>query len=189
MLPSGIVSLTALVLAPVLGADALSVHQRGNDIYVSTTRLNLIEGPIQARLKNASTVAFDFHLALWSGNRSNLRRRSFERFIVSYDLWEEKYKVTGLRKPSVSAAGLTAEAVGPWCLQHIRLANLDFQQDRELWVRLDVRAVDPKQDANTFDSEGVSLINLIERISRPARGEARRWAFESGSVRVADLRP
>lgn len=179
----------ALFVTSLPGGDGLTVHLGSAGISVSTARLEVIRDPVLTRLKSGSPVAFDFHLTLWSGTRSNLRRRAFERFVVSYDLWEEKFAVTGLRKPVLSATRLTPEAVGPWCVRQIKLANLDLTRDERIWVRLDVRAVDPKQDADLFDSGGVSLVNLIEMLSRPARRDTLRWTLESGALRVAELKP
>jgi len=179
----------ALFVTTLPAGDGLTVHLRNNDISVSAARLEVIRDPVLTRLKSGSSVAFDFHLALWSGTRSNLRRRAFERFVVSYDLWEEKYAVTGLRKPRISATRLSPEAVGPWCLQQIKLANIDLTRDERVWVRLDVRAVDPKQDADLFGADGVSLVNLIELLSRPAKRDNLRWTLESGALRVSELKP
>lgn len=86
------------------------------------------------RLRNGLPVALDFHLALWSGSKSNLRRRAFERFVVSYDLWEERYAVTGLRKPRITASRLKPEEIGPWCLKNIKLTELDLSRDKQIWV-------------------------------------------------------
>lgn len=181
--------LLALFVTTLPAGDGLTVHLRNGEISVSTARLEVIGDSVLTRLKSGSSVAFDFHLALWSGTRSNLRRRAFERFVVSYDLWEEKYAVTGLRKPKLSATRLSPEAVGPWCVRQIKLANVDLAPDERVWVQLDVRAVDPKQDAGLFDSEGVSLVNLVELLSRPARRDGLRWTRESGALRVAELKP
>lgn len=178
----------ALLIAPLVAADALRVELRGTDVLVGITRLNLVDGPVATRLRNGLPVAFDFHLALWSGSKSNLRRRAFERFVVSYDLWEERYAVTGLRKPRISATRLKPEEIGPWCLRNIKLTELDLSRDKQIWVRLDVNAADPKQSNEIFDDNGVSLVNLIETLSRPAKGDTRHWTFETGALQVAELR-
>jgi hypothetical protein len=177
-----------LVFAPSPNLGPLSVSLDGDTLLVSAPKLPLIEGPILTRLKNGNSVAFDFHLALWTGARDNIRRRSFERFVVSYDLWEEKFAVEGLRKPRAHATRLAPDAVGPWCLKQISIPKVDFATDEALWVRLDVRAVDPRQDAELFDSNGVSVMNLIDILSRPARNAANRWTIESGALRASAIR-
>jgi hypothetical protein len=176
------------VAGAVLQADSLNVRLRGDRLFVSVPRMDLLGGPVLSRLKNGTSVAFDFHLALWVGNRGSVRRRAFERFVVSYDLWEERFAVTNLRKPRASASGLAEREVESWCLDKIALPAVDLSREKVLWAKLEVRAVEPARDAELFDSNGISLSNLVELLSRPARRDESRWSFESGAIQVAGLR-
>jgi len=181
-------ALVAAASAYVLQADSLRLRLSGDQLFVSAARIELLKPPaVLERLKNGSTVAFDFHLSLWVGSRTSVRRRAFERFVVSYDLWEEKFAVTNLRKPRASAAGLTEREVETWCLDRISLPAVRLSRDEKVWARLEIRAVDPRQDDALFRSEGVSVTDLVELISRPGRRDEPRWSFESGAVSAAGL--
>lgn len=181
-------ALAATASAFILQADSLKLRLRGEQLFVSTQRIDLLEPEaIMSRLRSGSTVAFDFHLALWVGTKNNLRRRSFERFVVSYDLWEEKFAVTNLRKPRSSAAGLSKKQIETWCLDKIALPAVNLTGESNVWAKLEIRTVDPRQDEALFRSEGISVTDLVELISRPGRKDEPRWAFESGAVRVTDL--
>ncbi|MBM3738283.1 MAG: hypothetical protein FJW39_21075 [Acidobacteria bacterium] len=182
--------LLVLALVPVLLADTLSARLRGDQIFFQAPGLNLIREPLLARLKTGGTVAYDFHLALWTGNRDAVRRRAFERFVVSYDLWEEKFAVTGLRQPRISVANLKSNEIGVWCLDRIGLRSPDLKPADPLWLKLEVRAVDPKRDAGLLDDpDGVNLARLVDLFSRPRESGDQRWSFESGRLRASDLRP
>ena len=169
--------------------DSTSLKLRDGQIFLETNKLNLIGGgPLLARLKNGAPVAYDFHLALMVGDKAAVRRRSFERFVVSYDLWEEKFAVTNLRKPRAAASGLAAKAIDAWCLARIGLPANGLNSRDNVWVRLEVRAVDPKQDSALFDSSSISVASLIEILSRPARRDEPRWALDAGPVEMARIR-
>jgi hypothetical protein len=179
----------ASVILPPARAEQLQLSLRGQNLFVAAPTLDLLRAPILERLKNGSTVAFDFHLGLWAGSRSNFRRGAFERFVVSYDLWEERFSVTGLRNPRPSASNLVPKALAPWCLEHVSLHPIDLRDDTPVWVRLDVRASDPKKDDDRpLDGDGLTIGYLIDLLSRPSRKEPNRWALETGPVRVSSIR-
>ncbi|MFN7922731.1 MAG: hypothetical protein U0Q16_21680 [Bryobacteraceae bacterium] len=181
-LAAGVICASVAGSFAFLWADALGLRLRGDQLFVSVARMDLLREPITAKLKSGQAVAFDFHLALWVGSRSSPRRRAFERFVVSYDLWEERYAVSTLRKPKSSAAGLTPRGVEQWCLERIVVPSVDLGGASTVWAKLDVRAVDPERDAELFTREGLSLTTLIDLVSRTNRSEEQHWSFDSGAV-------
>jgi hypothetical protein len=182
-------AMPVLALVPALNADSLTAKWRGDQIFVSAAGLDLVREPLFGRLLNGGTVAYDFHLALWVGNKATVRRRAFERFVVSYDLWEEKFAVTGLRNPKVAARNLGARAVGTWCLEHVALQVSDLKPADKLWVRLEVRAVDTRREPSLLEPDGVNVVNLVGLLSRPARPGEQRWSLESGQLLASEMRP
>ena len=178
----------ASAFLPAARPEQLQPSLRRQNLFVTAPSLDILSGSALDRLKNGSTVPFDFHLALWAGSRSNLRRAAFERFVVSYDLWEERFSVTGLRNPRPSASNLAAAAVPAWCLEHISLHKVDLADDTQVWVQLDVRAADPKDREGLLDDAGVSLKYLIDLLSKPSRNEPNRWTLEGGPFRVSAIR-
>ena len=183
LLVSGIAILVAAV-----PAEQLMLDLRGDLLFASARKLDIIQPRLLAQLKQGSTVAFDFQLALWVGDRSTVSRRTFERFVVSYDLWEERFAVTTLRKPQARATGLAAANVGAWCLQNLGLPSPKLVPADKLWIRLDVRAVENRRDVDLAAEDGLSLTNLIEVFSRGAKSGESRWNLESGPIAFAALR-
>ncbi len=182
-------SLLVLALVPVLCADSLSVRFRGDQLFFSAPKLDLTREPLLARLRNGAPVTYDFHLALWSGVKTNLRRRSFERFVVSYDLWEEKFAVRGLGKARSGAIQLDAAGVSRWCLENVSIVSPGLAPDEPFWVRLEIRAADPRKDPALLDPRGINLANLVDLLSRPSRGDQQRWVLESGQLRAREVTP
>jgi len=176
------------ILAAAVPADQLTLDLRGDLLFASARKLDLIQPRLLSQLKRGSSVAFDFQLSLWVGNREAVNRRAFERFVVSYDLWEERFAVATLRKPQARAAGLTAESVGPWCLRNLGLPAPRLTAADKLWVRLEVRAVENRREVELSGEEGLNLSNLIEVFSRNAKSGEARWSLESGAIQFATLR-
>lgn len=180
--------LLVLALVPAVCADSLSARLRGDQIFTVPPKLDLMRPAIFARLKNGGTVTYDFHVALWAGNRQTVRRRAFERFIVSYDLWSEKFAITGLRKPRAGITGVDAGAIASWCASRVAVPASGIEPGEPVWLKLEIRAADPKKDPALLD-EGLNLINLVEILSRPSRGEQQRWSVESAELRLSELGP
>lgn len=176
------------ILAAAVPAEQLQLDLRGDTLFASARKLDLIQPRLLAQLKRGSTIAFDFQMSLWVGNRETVSRRSFERFVVSYDLWEERFAVMTIRKPQARATGLSAANVGSWCLQNLGLSTPRLGGGDRVWVRLDVRAAENRQDVELAADDGLSLTNLIEVFSRGSKAGEARWTLESGPVSVATLR-
>ncbi len=121
------------------------------------------------------------------GNRSILRRLP-ERFVLSYDLWEEKFSVTRLGGSPRTAARLSAQGAEAWCLESLAISTSGIAPDKPFWVRLDLRAVDPRDQESVVGDSGISLTRLIETFSRPARAQQPHWTLERGPLRLADLK-
>jgi hypothetical protein len=181
-------SLVLASIAAAISADPIQLRLRGDSLFASAPRLDLLQPKLLARLKGGGTVAYDFQLSLWVGTRNTARRRSFERFVVSYDLWEEKFAVTNLRKPRTAVAGLASNGIAAWCLDNISLGAAGVGPQEQIWVGLDVRSVDQRHEIEEAEREGFNLNSLIEMLSRPARSGESRWSLQTGPVRLADLR-
>lgn len=114
-------------------------------------------------------------------------RRGFERFVISYDLWEEKFSVTRMRSQHASASRLSARAAEEWCVSNMSFPAAGLPPDRDLWIRLDVRPQEEKERSNSDDP--LSLANLIEIFSRSGRQQqSSHLRAEAGPLRLPDLK-
>jgi hypothetical protein len=149
----------------------------------------LVGKPLE-RLRNASEVPFDFKITLWSGTRSHLLREVPARFVVSYDLWEEKFSVTKLVTPRRTARHLTDTAAEAWCLQQMSQDVTGVAANEPLWARLEIRAEDGKEAGLPFGRGNItdSGISLIVIFSRPAATTQPHWSIETGPVTLDELR-
>jgi hypothetical protein len=115
-------------------------------------------------------------------------RRALDRFIVSYDVWEEKFSVTQTGVERGTVTHLTSAAAEAWCLDHLAVGIGGVAPDKPFWVRLELRAEDARDQAGVVGDAGINLTRLIEIFSNPARAQQSRWEAITGPVRLLDLK-
>lgn len=171
-----------------VSSQQLVIRRNGDVLRIAAPRLHFLSGKSLERLHDGAALPFDFQLSVAAGAKNNVVERTFERFIVSYDVWEEKFSVVRLRDYRKSAPGLTAASAEAWCLENILARTSALPPDKELWARLEVRSAEPKEAASVFADPGISLTTLIGIFSRPPRPAQDHWVLESTAFRLADLK-
>ena len=175
-------------LSRALGGERLTVTWDGDDLRVAAPELHFLSGKPLDRLKDGATVVFLTQLTLTTdGFKTSLRRRP-DRFVFSYDLWEETFSVTKLGEGQRTAAHLSQAAAEAWCLENVAISASDLPQDRPFWLRFELRAAEPKDEAAVIGDSGLNLTRLIEIFSRRPRDQQPQWTAEAGPLRLADLR-
>jgi len=173
----------------VLAQDLL-LRSSGEQVRVAAPRLHFLTGKPLERMRNGNSVTYDMQLIIYADNRQAILRRAFERFVVSYDLWEEKFSATRMRTDRTSAAHLTADAAESWCLDHLSVPTAGLAVDKPVYVRLDVRAQEPRDKRGSEDDDGISLSRLIEIFSKAGTpGSGAQWRAEAGPIQLQNIKP
>ncbi len=176
-----------VALAAPLGAEALEVRLVEGRLKVSAQQFRFVTGKALERLQNGAPMPFALQLSL-STTRTGLPiLRDIQRFVFSYDLWEQRFMVSRLGGRKRSASNLTATAAEDWCVDEMSLEPAGISEQQPFWLHLEVRAEEPRQDSPD-SNEPLNLTRLIDLFSRKARGEDRRARIDAGPFRLADLR-
>ena len=99
--------LLLIAVAGILGANllaesnSLTVEHHGDHLQVRAVQMRFIEGEALERLHNGSTVAYVLSLSVTVGQNAKPASLLEERFLVSYDLWEERLGVHSFTVASV----------------------------------------------------------------------------------------
>jgi hypothetical protein len=176
-------------------AEELILNWRDNRLEFSAPRVHFLGGrPLEA-LHNAAPVPFDFQLTIWSRPRNLTFQKLTDRFVVSYDLWEEKFKVVKTQSPRRVIEHLTDRSAESWCFEQMSAGlNPSGLSDSEpFWVRLEIRAQDGREGPlfgrGSVSDSGISLAGLIEIFSRPAQLQQTHWGpFEAGPFTIEELK-
>jgi hypothetical protein len=170
----------------------LQVHLDGDFLHISAPHLNFLNGKALERLKDGVSVAFIGQLSIaWDPNSVVDEARSVARFALSYDIWEERFSVSRFGdRPGQhrSISHLSASAAESWCLDNLMLDRALVPNDRPFYVRLDLRADDPRDQLGIVGDTGINITRLIEIFSRPVKSNQQRWLLNSGPFRMSDLR-
>ncbi len=180
-------------VATAMFAEELILRMQGNRLDFSAPRIHYLTGRPLARLKNAEPVAFDIQVKLSAQQASNVVRVNTARFVISYDLWEERFAVTRLTAPRKTVSHLTATEAEEWCLHEMSVLDVNgIAVTQPLWAHMEIRAEDERESRlfgrENISEQGISLTSLIERLSRPPKASQPHWELEAGPVTLEQLR-
>jgi hypothetical protein len=169
-----------------MGAEELLLNWRDNRLHFSAP-LHFLAGHALERLHNGADVPFDYQITLWSGTRTHVFRKMAERFVVSWDVWEEKFKVVKTQPPRKAAAHMDSLAAEAWCRDQMMFDVNGLGEKEIFWARVEIREEDRSLARNAGDSS-VSLKTLIELFSRPPTLAQSHWEFEYPALTLEDLK-
>ena len=169
-------------------AQSVTVSRSGDAVAVQAPGLGFIKGEALARLKDGRTVRVDLDLTVLPGPGGAATARSRQAYVLSYDLWEERFAVTLAGPPPKSVAYLTANAAEAWCLDQLKVpvSALGALRDAPFWIRLEYRILDGDGGAGRAEEgSGLSLKGLIDAFSKKAKtATPLTHAVEAGPFRL-----
>lgn len=174
----------------VLTAQSLSVRTDGDTLRIGVRGLRLIDRDTLARLEEGRSMRIEVELTALATRDGPAVAARRERFVVSYDLWEERFAVTHVATPPQSVSNLTREEAEAWCLGQLALPAAALAQrggDAPFWIRLISRAVDPEPSADDESNGGFTLQTLIEALGRRRTSGDRESVLRAGPFRLTDL--
>lgn len=170
-----------------VSSNDLFVRRASNDLHVVAPRLHFLTAKTLQHLRDGAVAPFDFQLTISAGTKDNVIARAVERFVVSYDLWQEKFSVlrmSDFRKSGMNRSNAAAEA---WCVDNVFVPGFKVPAGQQLWARLEIRSVDQKSQIPPVSDSGISIISLVELFSRPPRPEQDRWTLETATFRIEEV--
>jgi len=170
-----------------LAVPRLLIRREGpSSLRVSAPQIRFLTGKPLDQLKNGATVSFALQVSITSSeSATTFLGRMFDRFVVSYDLWEEKFKATRPGPPLREASRLSVPACEAWCLDELVPIPASLTASRLFWIKLELRVEDPKEWA-AIVGDGINLNRLVELFSRPPR-VTQSWTETAGPLKLQDL--
>jgi hypothetical protein len=137
------------------------------------------------RLKDGLTVRVEIAMrVLAEPGAANGAAQHRQTFVLSYDLWEERFAATLAGTGSRSISHLTAAAAEAWCIEQLTVpvSALGSLRSQPFWIRLDSQIVDGQNAAR--EDEGLTLRGIIDTLSRRQTGEKTSHSIEGGPFTV-----
>jgi len=177
----------AIPLFRARAAELLAVSFDGDNLHVTAPGLHFLSGKPLGRLKDADTVTFLSQLTLFSDAFATVVKRTPERVVVSYDLWEERFAVTILSASRRTRSGLTLPEAEAWAIDNLAMSSLGVPTDRPFWLRFELRTASQKELSRVVGESGISLGGLVEFFSRKPTSDDPYWTRSAGPFRLVDL--
>jgi hypothetical protein len=176
----------AIPLCRAWAEPLLRVTSDGDNLHVAAPQLHFLAGRPLAKLKDGNIVVFLSQLTLFREDHVTPIRHKYERFTVSYDLWEEKFQV-GMAVDRRSVSRLSMGDTETWCLENLAISALGLETQRPFWLRFELRAASEKETSAVAGDTGISIRGLIEMFSRRAGADQEHWILNAGPLRLGDL--
>jgi hypothetical protein len=168
-----------------LGSQSMTVTTTGGEVRVQAPGFHFISGQPLARLKDGLTLRVELEIRVLAGpGAAAAAAQSRQTFVLSYDLWEERFAATVSGTGSRSVSHLTAAAAEAWCIQHLAVpvGGLGSLRTQPFWIRLESRILNGKSDGR--EDEGLTLRGIIDTLSRRQASEKTSHSTEAGPFRV-----
>ena len=166
----------------------LVVERRGDTLRVTAPRLHFLEGRPLEQLHNGAAVAYEFELSLMAESRSKPVFHRHERFIVSFDLWEEKFSVLQAGPAARTGSHLTAALAEAWCFESLTVPLPPPSSGGSFVIKLSCRLANGDSQGGMESGSGLTLAGLIDMFSRKERETPLRWDAASAPFRPAELK-
>jgi len=181
--------LAASISAPLgwsLAASRLQIRREADRLRITAPQIPFLNGKPLEQLKNGRSVGFISQLSL-TAESSILLWHQEDRFVVSYDIFEEKFSATRLGPPRQSVSRLNMPAIQAWCLDSLMPIPPALTPSRYFSIKLELRVEDRKEAAGIVGEPGINLNRLVEIFSNPPRNTQQRWIEPGGPFRLQDL--
>jgi hypothetical protein len=175
----------ALSLSLARAANPLTVVYDGERLRPIAPDLHFLTGRSLERVKDGDQVLFVAKLSIFTIDQSVPFREQIGKFMVSYDIWEEKFGVVITESASRSRTGMTAPQAEAWCLEGLGISAARLSPDRPFFMRLELRTADPKEFSSVMADPVRAFMELLSRKAGP--GDPHWGPFQSGAMRLSDL--
>jgi len=168
-------------------AQSVSVARSGTAVAVRAPGFNFIKGKPLDRLKDGRAVRLDLELDLLPGPGGSAAVQGRQTYLLSYDLWEERFAVTLAGPPPRSIAYLTSVAAEAWCLEQLTVpvaALGRLGREAPFWIRLGYRVLDADPAPADNGAGDFSLRGMIEALSPRKRNDPLTHSIEAGPFRL-----
>jgi hypothetical protein len=186
--------MTSTVLVSLLGlfpavarGESLKVHLNGEQLHMEARELRFLSPAAQARLHDGATVIYRFRLLLSDSRNGSAFAEYTYHCVFSFDILEEKYKVSRQEPGYKTASHLSESAARDLCLDSLTIPVAGIATNSSFWISMEYQMEDRQSGSDRNDSRSVldTLVNIFgQRNKTPQPVDLLR----GGPFRMDDLR-
>jgi len=163
--------------------QSLGVRVDGDRLRIDIGKTRLLAGNPLQQLQDGASVSYTVQVSALTMRAGSVLTRVTYRYVISYDIFEEKFQVSRLQPAPRVMSHLSLAAAEAAIVDSLEIPTLAIPTDRSFWVRWEYQVEDPSQSAGS----GVSLGTLVDVFSRKTSKGPVGGAVESGPFRLRDL--
>ena len=170
-----------------LTSQSITITTVNGSVHVQAPGFRFIEGGPLARLKDGQSVRVILELSVLAKPGAAAQAQGRQTFVLSYDLWEERFAVASPGVATGSVSHLTSTAAEAWCLQQLAVpvsALGPLGRNVPFWIRLGYRVLDGGGATGRDEDAGLTLGGLIDLLSPRRKSSAVSHSIEAGPFRV-----
>jgi hypothetical protein len=174
-------------LTSIYGAESLKVHLNGEQLHIEAHDLRFLSQAAQARLHDGATVIYRFRLIVSDSRNGNAAAEYTYHCVFSFDILEEKYKVSRQEPGYRTASHLSESAARDLCLDSLMIPAASISTSSPFWISMEYQLEDRQSSIERSDSHSVldTLVNIFgQRNKTPQPVDVLR----GGPFRLDDLR-
>ena len=157
-----LVSLLGLFPAIARG-ESLKVHLNGEQLHMEAQELRFLSQAAQARLHDGATVIYRFRLLLSDSRNGSAVAEYTYHCVFSFDILEEKYKVSRQEPGYRTASHLSESAARDLCLDSLTIPVASISTTSSFWISMEYQMEDRQSGSDGNDSRSVldTLVNIF----------------------------
>jgi hypothetical protein len=164
-------------------AQSLNARTEGDRLRVAVGGVRFLSGDALKKLHDGVSVSYVFRLSAHASRLGSAMAKSEYRFVISYDIFEEKFQVSRVRPTARVVSHLTAAAAEATFIEAMELPIQSISAGMPFWLRLEYETIESSTDGDP----GISLNGLVDIFSRTSTKEPLRGLLEAGPLRLSDL--
>jgi hypothetical protein len=167
--------------------ESLKLHLNGEQLHVEAHDLRFLSQTALARLHDGATVIYRFRMLVSDSRNGNAVGEYTYHCVFSFDILEEKYKVSRQEPGYRTASHLSESAARDLCLDSLTIPPSGITANAPFWVAMEYQMEDRQSDLDRSDSHSVldTLVNIFgQRNKAPQPVDVLR----GGPFRMDDLR-
>src|SRR5438067_126331 len=149
----------------VVSAQSVTVKLEGEQLHVAAPQLHFLAGNALGRLQSGIALTYVLKAGIAVERAGKPLNEIRYRFVISYDIFEEKFAVNRLEPNPHSITHLSQAAAELWCLDSIALPAAKLSPDQLYWIAVEYSEEQPK----VVDSSESLIDQLIYVFSRKAQ--------------------
>jgi hypothetical protein len=156
-------------------------------VHLDAPDLRFISADARQVLHDGATVTYSFRIGVSASKYSVPAVSITYHCVFSYDIWEERYKVSRSEPGARSASHLSENAAQKLCIESLTIPTARLTPDSPFWISLEYRMED-RRASNSGDEQRTWIGAVVEIFSQRKEKPQAPGTLQGGPFRLSELR-